>query len=369
MLALLSILLGLGLVPAGADSEQPRPRGVAAWLGLQAIARMGERGQVASDAGEASGVPTVWQARAPAPSRRVGGTLTYVRDSAGNHNLWYIGGITDTLGTASGEVDKYNALLNVWTANVSAMPMPAGGHCAVAAGKTIYVIGGTDALRTNIGVQAYDTEANTWETGFDPLPSALPNGIGVHGCGAIGRAIYVFGGGDPVLLTPFDMTFKFEPTKPSGSQWTQLPFTMNHARGGFGYVTDPGSQKIYAAGGSDTIDPLGLPNEVPYVEVFSPATGWSALPNLPVARAGPALFLDRTRTKLLIAGGGVLSPRRSTAFCTLPACSTWTPWTNMIGERSAPGYVGIRNRFFVAGGVDVQPPFNIIFLDTVELGP
>lgn len=366
VLTILVVLFGMGSAPA--DSGAKQPGGLAVMYGLRAMAE--NRGMAApapAAADDGGGVLVTWQNMAQAPEARAGGTLTYVRDAAGQHNVWYIGGIVDLDGNVDGSVHKYAAQANTWTADVTTMPTPAGGHCAVAIGRTIYVIGGTDALQSAIGVQALNTDTNTWNTAFDAFPSAIATGLATHGCSVLNNLIYVYGGGDPVNLLPYPYTFTFNPAAPAGSQWTQLSFNMVHGRAAFGYATDSVNRKIYTAGGTDAY-PNNIPNQLTYVEVFDPLTGWDDSPaDLPAARTGAALFTYRNNTQLIIAGGGVLTPLKTSLGCALPTCSSWVSSQSMIGERTTPAYATVGPFMFVAGGIDIDLIF-INFLRTVERG-
>gem|GEM_PF-1865318 len=91
----------------------------------------------------------------------------------------------------------------------------------------LYLIGGKNTGGTVIGtVQCYDPVTDTYNTDFDPLPTArwLARAAVING------KIYVIGGANAGETTKYTNVDIFDPSQPKGSQWTKgadLPFGIS----------------------------------------------------------------------------------------------------------------------------------------------
>lgn len=116
--------------------------------------------------------------------------------------LYVLGGRSGGIGGVSGSVYLFDPALGEWTQGAD-MPTPRGGVATAVVGRRIFVIGGEGNPDTESGVfddvEAYDTEADTWEV-FPPMD--VPR----HGMGAaaIGNRIYVPGGATTQAFGPVD---------------------------------------------------------------------------------------------------------------------------------------------------------------------
>lgn len=186
-------------------------------------------------------------------------------------------------------------------------------------GPAVYVIGGYDAdnAAAAIGtVQRYYPQTGTVEAlpPSDDWPGIVGGNLTIPGGTAVVNGkIYVFGGSQSVSAPYYyDGTWEFDPSKPSGSRWTNLGVTLNPARG-YIQVAVVGT-KIYAMGGDSSFDGLDIvpTNVAEVLDTANIASGWTALAPMPVASGeGRALGFDSTMNvaphwwnKIYVIGGG-----------------------------------------------------------------
>lgn len=233
-----------------------------------------------------------WTMKAPMPTPR-GQAVAGVVDG----KIYVIGGAVDGHFTATGVVEVYDPATDKWQAQRQAeerdipsdskrtpadlgpRSMPTGlwsPAAAVVDGK-IYVIGGGtgDALggwSVYSGVQIYDPESNSWDTGTD-MPTARCS----HSVSVIDGLIYAAGGAsDDEILGAFEVY------DPSTDSWTTAA-DMLTARDWL--ATAAVDEKVYAFGGLIWEDRV-----VHEVEFFDPNTGkWELETRMPFQRWGQGL--------------------------------------------------------------------------------
>jgi N-acetylneuraminic acid mutarotase len=137
-------------------------------------------------------------------------------------------------GGNSAAVEVLDPRANRWIRKAD-MPTPRHGHCAVALGRRIIVIGGyTDRGPTGV-VEEYDTEQDRWVA-----RAPVPTPRGFFAAGTVGGQVYAVAGrvrGQPPV----------ERYDPDADRWQRLDLMPGGDRNRFGAVVVNG--KIYLLGG------------------------------------------------------------------------------------------------------------------------
>ena len=157
------------------------------------------------------------------------------------------------------------------------MRVPRGSAAAAAVGDRIYVVGGTQAVRTTEGamstVEIYDVDAGTWTAGPD-----MPTPRHHHDAAAIdGRLVVVGGRGNDDLS--MDTVEQFDPLR---DRWTSLP-SLPLGAGGLAVTATP--DVVLAIGGGDDEEQW----VTPAAWALAPGDSkWRRLADLNVSRHGHA---------------------------------------------------------------------------------
>jgi DNA-binding CsgD family transcriptional regulator/N-acetylneuraminic acid mutarotase len=240
--------------------------------------------------------------------------------------------------TAEGVVDAtyaFNAFEHTWR---RLTPKPTAVTAASAAGLfgEIYVVGGrlADGQPTNV-VEVYSPIQNAWRP-VTALPQPVAGGLALSD----GAFIYLFGGWNG--STYLDTTFVYDPGEDRWRPVTEMPQPMAYSTGQF--MTG----RLYVVGGFDGEQELAV------CHFFNPnLEEWFACPNMLLARgkAGSAAVLNR----LYVIGGG-MNGRQEITFSERydPATETWQVINSPLLAEN-PTWVGlgvanVENRIFVFGG-------------------
>jgi uncharacterized protein (TIGR03437 family) len=119
------------------------------------------------------------------------------------------GGLTNSDATTDNE--GYDAVNNVWT-TLAPLPTARQAGCFGTVADTLYFAGGHGVGNGSLldTMDAYDADANSWTTGFSPMPNAVVN----SGSAIVGGLLYCFGGsdaGDPFQGNIFDYVQIYQP--------------------------------------------------------------------------------------------------------------------------------------------------------------
>lgn len=207
--------------------------------------------------------------------------------------IYIFGGRVGVTTTARNTAVKYENGVATPLAN---MPVALCGHSAVAIGRKIYLISGTNAIAdasVSKKVYVYDVDTNTYTTETD-CPVVSVNGS----CTAIGTDIYLYGGMDTMSQT--SVTKKFYKYDTVAKTWTALTYHDGVALFGTGCVTFNG--KLYAFGGELS---NGTINDVE-VRVYDPvAATWSKLTisGTKPSNRGSGAMTKYDSTKFIHSGG------------------------------------------------------------------
>ncbi len=120
----------------------------------------------------------------------------------------------------SAETRSYDPVAGTWSGPLAPMPAAVTYGSAVAAGDSLYVIGGSNAGGAVAAVQRYDPASNAWSA----AGPALPQGRMSAGAALYGNLLYVSGGGGAGgnLWAPYGDTLTLDPSLwPSGSWQSQ----------------------------------------------------------------------------------------------------------------------------------------------------
>jgi Kelch motif protein len=262
---------------------------------------------------------------------------------------FYVPGGFNASGTPVNNLQIYNKAGNTWSQGAT-LPGAGGGWvdgavCVNPADKTIHVVNGSDGSFLYAAHQVYDIVANTWS--FKSFP-VLSNGTQYasqdSGCAFIGGKMYLFGGygvltgGAAGVQT---LTWAYDPATDT---WIDTTKAMITGRIWQGYTSN--ATTAYAAGGFPTVPATTPTNKA---ERFTPAGGWVAQPNIPVALGGPGEAI--VSNHLIVFGGdnGTVMSNK-TYGCNLPACPSWA--TTAFNLPVARGYFswGSGTSAFGAGG-------------------
>ena len=294
-------------------------------------------------------VPSSAAARSPAASWSPAGspkqTVTQTSAAFVKGKVYMPGGWEPGFNEAFDKMQILTAKTNKWT--IDAQPMPSGGmaQAAVCAhGMKVYVVNGISTAGALLNtLQIYDPSqpmGSRWSTGPAPFTNAdgfLYSRDG--GCAFIGKKLYLFGGqaqsSNGTINGISNFTWAYNPAK---SKWSDTKKHMTTKRWVFGYTGD--GSAAYVAGGEDKDF-----NYLQTAERFDPATGWSALADLPAPVGGGTGYewpgLGLLGTSLAMFGGSVTGGSQGyqsrTLLCTLP-CAPGASWTdankNLVTARS-----------------------------------
>jgi N-acetylneuraminic acid mutarotase len=262
------------------------------------------------------------------------------------NRLYVPGGYRDyDTPTLYSRMQIYNITTNTWKVDSQVMPyVPVTGNVGWAEsavcsdGAKVYVVGGSNGSNIYSTMQVYDPSqplGSRWSVGTQPVIGGDHGLVSMaSGCAWIQGKMYVFGGygvvtpaspGDEHILS---LTWVYNPTTDTWSN-TNHPIQGTPAVW-FGYTGSSG--KAFFAGGTADLT-THIPS--PLAEVFSPATGWKRLPDLPTLRGttepgllGPGLGMLGTTVEVFGGGGydavgGTFIVQSATLQCA-PGCTSWT---------------------------------------------
>lgn len=313
------------------------------------------------------------------------------------NKVYFPGGRTGASADESDDIWTYDPTGKVYAdtgldmiegvSNYVANLISSDGACT-GAGPAIYVIGGYDKSigKSTDLVQRYCVAGGlVEEVETDPWPGRVddvvyqPGGLAV-----VDDVIYAFGGFDS-STTPYifeNRTFRFDPSAPAGSRWTDMGITLGQARG---YIASAvvGS-RIYALGG--TASYISVPfdlvptNVVEVLDTASASPGWQYEMAMPYAVSEADAFgidaatlfswaVAGSKGKVYIVGGGDW-PGRSGHFQVYDIASqTWEESAPLNQPRrdhagvyiplcSTPRYDGLPGFWIWGGNVQSDdPPF------------
>ena len=145
-----------------------------------------------------------------------------------------IGG-QDGSGSPLATNEEYDPATNTWSTK-TAMPTARRGHCALAVGNKIYVIGGFGSggmLTTN---EEYDPSSDTWTT-----KASMPSPRRWFGAASVNNRICVIGGSDGSIVTATN--YEYDPATDTWSTKTSKPTADDS------FPAATVNSRIYAFGG------------------------------------------------------------------------------------------------------------------------
>jgi hypothetical protein len=178
-------------------------------------------------------------------------------------------------------------------------------HAVVAAGATVYVLGGSGAGGTPLGVERFD--GKRWS-----VATTLPgDGLNAPAAVALGGRIYLIGGFAGTTNLPLDAVRVHDPSSRTWSSAAPLPAP----RGGHAAVVLGG--KIHVLGGGNSVSTIADHS------VYDPGTeSWSEAAPLPRAEGSPAAVVFGG--KLYVIGGRSGSSDYGDVYVYDAAQDTWT---------------------------------------------
>jgi N-acetylneuraminic acid mutarotase len=228
----------------------------------------------------AAAAPGSWKKSPPLPELRFEGYAVAL-----GAKVYYLGGITGvggvpTSATPSKQVDVFDPLTGAWS---KGPPLPADApshHLAVAVvGTRVYVLGGfTGIIGTNTPGEAFVPVATTYA--FDgstwTARANQPVARGAATAQAIGGIVYVAGGGSDDIRTEGDL-YAYDPASDAWTQRAPMPTSREHL------ASCAVNGKMIVAGGWS--GPQMTTTAV--TEMYDPSTDrWSRLPDMPTSRGG-----------------------------------------------------------------------------------
>jgi hypothetical protein len=215
---------------------------------------------------------------------------------------------------------------------ITEAPMPtarrflAAGSISEASGSVVYAVGGAQGGSDVNTLEAYNVNANTWETEA-PMPTAREN----LGVGVIRGALYAVGGNE----NGFGALTTVEAYHPSTNTWvTKAP--MLTAQNAPAVAVD--NDILYAIGGDDADGHF-----LNTVEAYNPRTNkWTALAPLPTAESGMAAAVVNG---IVYAIGGQDGVGLATNDAYDPATNAWTAEPAMLMPSSYFGAVAFGNTY------------------------
>ncbi len=294
--------------------------------------------------------PRGWDARRNLPSSRFGlqavvvGPRVHLFGGQGNG-----GAVLDTH-------EVYDTVTDTWTDAVAPMPRPRYAFGALRAGNgRIHLVGGQDeAGRPVAEVDVYDPQTDTWS---DAPP--LPTPRAAVAVGRVANGGRVQGGSNGVLVSG-GRTADGRPSAVveeyvvDDAQWrTRRP--LAGPRAGAAGVTiegpapgapDPVATQAWVIGGEVAVD--GAPQATPTAAWFTREQDHlRALPDLPVARRGPAAAaLD---DHIYVVGGGDGQPSPA-VYAYDPETGDARPVAPLPGVQDGAAVVALGGRLWVIGG-------------------
>ena len=194
----------------------------------------------------------------------------------------------------------YQPFNDTWS-NLTSMP-DARGSSAVGVYKSkIYLAGGMTLLEAYKGghqnsqatVTSYDTESDTWDTDYSPLPEPRQH----VGYSVVGSIFYVIGGRENGVYQYHNTTYAMDLDNPT--HWTTLA-PMPTARGSLSCA--PIGHKIYCFGGEGNRENADrIFNETQVYDTISDT--WKTLKPMEVPRHG--FGVAAVGDRIYVPGGGV----------------------------------------------------------------
>jgi hypothetical protein len=227
-------------------------------------------------------------------------------------------------------------------------PMPGPKRSAFAAAALdgrIYVVGGTDEHRGNIGLTlAYDPATSAW-TECAPMRTPRAN----HACAAIGGRLYAFGGVRTALggLLQNWITSRAEAYDPERDLWYPA---KSMPCGRFDFATAVGRTHVHAVGG-ETRWLCGLLGRrlLRWHHVYDPAVDrWRRYPPLPWPASRPGAGL--VEHKLYVFGGETARTDGATAALYDGHTRRWQSAPALHRDRAGAGAAVANGTVFAIGG-------------------
>jgi len=220
------------------------------------------------------------------------------------------------------------------------------GGATVRNGNKIFLIGGYQDTMLTDRVLVYDTVNDLWgTTNLDPYPEGPTSGLSAV---PVGNTAIVFGGDRGAAMGLSPATYLFDPSQPSGSQWTKLA-DMNEPRTGMAAVYWATDGFVYAVGGKNSSG-LGAVSTLAYDVATDTWVAFSGLDILPTGRSwSSAALLD---DKIFLVGGldNNGDPVADTLALELAGSKTWMYLGDMPTARYAMGTAVIGRRIYTLGG-------------------
>jgi hypothetical protein len=193
-----------------------------------------------------------------------------------------------------------------------ALPTPVEETGAAAAGGSLYVMGGFNAVGASLD-SVYVFDGSAWAAG-----PRLPLAVDHPSAATLDDRVYLSGGHSNGRDSA--RVFRLD-----SDHWTELA-AMHFARGGHALVAAAG--KLYAIGGNNSRGNVGP------AEAYDPATNaWTVLPSLPVARNHVSGF--SAGGAACVAGGR--SPTTARVDCFDPAAGAWSRLPDLPQPASGAG--------------------------------
>jgi hypothetical protein len=291
-----------------------------------------------------------------------------------NGNVYLLGGRhgVDGQDVALRWIWQYAPGANTWTQKTALLDGAQQGsiftaNMAVAVltnanGVRIYAVGGNsiDSVPTPV-TRVYDPVADTLSTddAWPANPQRIPGGWAVYN-----NTLYIFGGFSDLANGGtggvFTDTWKFDPSQPSGSRWSQIASAnLTLGRAFIAGATLDGF--IYAIGG-DTWTPgqPGTLNPVNVVERMDPRQAnptWTVVASLPTARGDMGAWAYDTGTgyeisgKIAVAGGHYPIPD-NVAYLYDPGSNSWSAFPNLVHATRNYGVAQLSGILYALGGYD-----------------
>ncbi|MGQ0796780.1 MAG: Kelch repeat-containing protein [Methanobacteriota archaeon] len=288
-----------------------------------------------------------WTPRSQAapPSARWGHAMTYVPDA---DRIVLFGG--NTLLGSSDETWSYDEAADTWTnLNPPVRPIPRYGHAMAydVQSKRLILFGGGPLGGLFGDTWSYDVASNSWT---QMQPATGPLGRRSHAMAYDGQSdrVILFGGSGPLGDT--DDTWSYDVDTDT---WTEMaPSARPPPRGGHAMAYDVRSDRVVLFGGFTGV--AALDDTWAYdVE----ADAWSpkgASGPRPSARAGHAMSYDDRIDRVILFGGGDLTPEGDTWWYDLEG-DTWTLRSLSVSpsprQGAAMAYDGPSARTVLFGGV------------------
>jgi hypothetical protein len=268
--------------------------------------------------------------------------------------------VSDSWTVKAGQIDSGASQGEIYSANMAAGVLTDSSN-----NVRIYAIGGASVnSQEATTVRVYDPIADTVTnlTG-DSWPITATRVAG--GYAVYNNKMYLFGGfsyqgGSTGKGQVFTDTWRFDPTAPTGSKWTQMPNTNLHL--GRAYIASAVVDgKLYAIGG-DTYTP-GIPgtlvpvNNVEMMDLTQQNPVWVNVASLPTARGDMGAWGYDTGSGYEIAGkvavaGGHYDVPDNIGYLYDPVANSWSAFPNMIDATRNYGYTELNGFLYALGGYD-----------------